>query len=224
MRNSEALFGLHVVTDNRAVKEAPVPHDLVDAVAMVLDGGATVIQYRNKDGTPEERLEDCEQLVPLIHRRGALLIVNGDIEAALATEADGVLNGVHICPEEGPVSEVRNRIGSQRLLGVSVEAHGESLREIKESGADYAGLTVFRSKRTKPRACTIGLEGVRRSRHETSLPIVAIGGINLATMGDVFEAGADAVAVVGAALRQTNPESATRELVMMQNLSRKVRT
>jgi thiamine-phosphate pyrophosphorylase len=212
----DAIRGIHIVTDKRAVQKAPIPRDVVTAVDLALRGGANVVQDRNKTGTTVERIAVGRQLREVTRRYGALFLANGDVQAALATEADGI----HIRREDdGDPRKIRSRIGSHRVLGMSIE--GEDYAEIRiaeEAGVDYIGVTVFQSETTKPEARPVGLAGVRRIRRATKLPIVVIGGITPANIEAVFDAGAHAAAVVGASLRQTDPEGATRDLVMRKNL------
>jgi len=208
MRNIEVIRGLHIVTDHNAVAQAPVPHDLVTSVEMVLTGGANVIQMRYKAGTTEQRIVLGKKLLLLTHRHNALLIVNGDVQAALAIDAPGL----HVNLDDGITRRIREEIGIHRILGVSVGTVEEA-REAEAAGADYVGVTVYPSQKTKPDAIPVGLEGLRRIKDAIGIPVVAIGGINLRTIVDVFDTGISAVAVVGAALRTTDPEEATRALL-----------
>jgi thiamine-phosphate pyrophosphorylase len=208
MRNVEAICGLHVVTDYNAVAQAPIPRDLVTSVAMALKGGANVIQIRHKEGNTEQRVALGKQLLTFTRNYRALLIINDDIAAALEMDADGV----HIGRDDGIAREVRKKIGSYKILGVSVNT-AEEAKEAEAAGADYVGVTVYPSQKTKPDARPVGLEGLRRICNATRIPVVAIGGINLENIVTIFDAGAEAAAVVGAALRTANPERATRALL-----------
>jgi len=141
MRKIEAIRGLHIVTDYNAVAQAPIPHDLVRSVEMVLEGGANVIQMRYKAGTTEQRITLGRQLLPLTNKYQTLLIINDDVRTALEIDADGV----HIGRDDGVIDSVRKEIGPHRILGVSVNTVKQA-REAEAAGADYVGVTVYPSK------------------------------------------------------------------------------
>ena len=106
---------------------------------------------------------------------------------------------------------LRARIGSSRVLGVTVE-DADQARAAEGLGADYVAATVWPTA-TKPEAKPVGIEAVRRIAHATRLPLVGIGGINATNAADVLEAGCAGVAVVSAVGAAVDPVSATRALV-----------
>ncbi len=204
MNKREALRGLHVVTDYIAVQEAPVPRDLVTAIELALQGGARVIQLRYKQGTTAKRIALGQKLKPLTEQHGALLLVNDDVDAALAIGADGV----HVGQDDQPAIEVRNLIGSDKILGVSAYTVDDALKAEIE-GADYVGVLVFESKTSKINAGkAVGLSGITEISRAVQIPVIGIGGIHAGIAQEVLDRGAFGFAVIGDVLRTADQRQA----------------
>ena len=118
--------------------------------------------------------------------------------------------GVHVGQGDDP-SDARRRIGSETVLGISVSSSEQAV-EAERAGADYLGVTVWGTV-TKPEASPIGIEGLRSVVDGTSLPVVAIGGVDADNARKALEAGAAGVAVVSAVGAARDPVTATRRLV-----------
>jgi thiamine-phosphate pyrophosphorylase len=134
-----------------------------------------------------------------------LFVVNDRIDVAANT---GV--GVHVGQGDDP-SDARRRIGTDAVLGISVSSPGQAAQG-ERAGADYLGVTVWATV-TKPEAAPVGIEGLRAVVEATSLPVVAIGGIDADNASEALEAGAVGVAVVSAVAAAPDPVVATRRLV-----------
>lgn len=171
------------------------PLAVVDAA---LSGGVTLVQFREK-GTGalqgEARLRLALQLQARCRASGVPFIINDDVELALEIEADGV----HIGQDDAHASEVRARIGDQRILGVSAHTVDEA-RLAALHGADYLGVGPIYPTRSKDDAHAVQGTLILREMRENGvqLPIVAIGGISEAQAGEVIQAGADGVAMISA--------------------------
>jgi len=154
-------------------------------------GGVTLLQYRNKTGSPRLMLEDARELKRRTDK-SVRLIMNDRADLCLAAEFDGVHVGQDDLSPEG----TRKVIGGNRILGVSTH-NPEQVTEVDQTSADYIAIgPVFSTaSKTNPDPI-IGLEGVRRARALTRKPLVAIGGITRANCLSVIEAGADSVAVI----------------------------
>ena len=154
-------------------------------------GGVTLIQYRNKTGTPREILDQARSLrasVPA-HVR---LILNDRADLCLAAGYDGV----HVGQEDLSPAGARSVIGPERWLGVSTH-NPEQVAAADVTSADYIAVgPVFATSSTANPDPVIDLEGVRRARALTSKPLVAIGGITRENCQSVIAAGADSVAVI----------------------------
>jgi len=174
--------------------------------AAALAGGADAIQLRAKALPDEQVVALGRRLAAACRARGALFFVNDDAAAALACGADGV----HVGPGDSAPAEARRLLGPRGLIGVSVYAAAD-LEAAEAAGAAYVAVGAVYPTATK-KIAPVGLEGVRRLRAATRLPIVAIGGIDAGNAAAAIEAGADGVAVISAVSAAADPEAATRAL------------
>ncbi len=192
MRSSDLVsrLALHVLTDH----EWSRGRDLLSVAAAALDGGATVIQLRDKTASTRALIEEGRLLRALTRERGALLIVNDRVDVALAVEADGA----HIGPDDLPAALARQLLGPQRILGVSAGSVQEA-KESAASGADYLGVGPIYATRTKADAGpAAGTQLLKEIAAQVSTPLVAIGGITPENAAAAIQAGAAGVAVISA--------------------------
>ena len=163
----------------------------------LIDGGCTLLQYRNKSGNSRMMLDQARELKRWVGGK-VKLIMNDRADLALAAEFDGV----HVGQEDLSAESVRKIIGPERWLGVSTH-NPEQLQEADLTSADYLAIGPVFSTSSKDRPDpVVGLEGVRRARQLTRKPVVAIGGIARGNAASVIEAGADSVAVISDLLRE----------------------
>ena len=190
-RPSPGQWRLYVITDEKASRGRS---HLQVAEAAIL-GGADVLQLRDKEASSGRLYRVAMQLRKLTRDANIPFIVNDRLDIALAAGADGV----HVGQTDLPASVVREIMGPDRILGVSVDTVEEALLAEKD-GADYLGVgPVFEARGTKPDAGEpLGIDRIARIRRHCRLPIVAIGGIDLENAGKVRDAGADAAAVISA--------------------------
>ncbi|QEP43303.1 thiamine phosphate synthase [Ectothiorhodospiraceae bacterium BW-2] len=181
------LFGLYAVTDSHLCQGR-----LVSAVSAAIEGGATVVQYRDKSGDSQRRLQEATALRQLCAARGVLLLINDDIELARQVAADGV----HLGQEDSALTLARQRLGERAIIGISCYNRLELAQQAIASGADYVAFGRFFNSSIKPRAVEAPIELLRQARRRFSTPIVAIGGITADNAPQLREAGADAVAVI----------------------------
>ena len=180
------MRGLYVITPDwrDTVK-------LLLAAKAALEGGAKVLQYRNKVAGPALRLEHALGLSAVCAKFGAIFIVNDHLDLALEVEADGL----HLGGADGDVRAARKKLGRGKLLGVSCYNRLELAEAAKEAGADHVAFGAVYPSTTKPGAVQAPLELFRQAR-PLGLPVVAIGGITADNAAPVIEAGAGAVAVI----------------------------
>ncbi len=183
------LAGLYAITPDE-----PRTAILVSKVGQALSGGASAVQYRNKTAGPELRREQARVLAALCRAAGAPFIVNDDLALALALDADGV----HLGADDGDLAEARARLPQGKLLGASCYNRIELAQAAVEAGVDYLAFGSVFSSGTKPGAVRAPLAIFAEARRSIALPLVAIGGITLENASQVFAAGADAVAAIGA--------------------------
>lgn len=188
---------------------------LLPAVEAALQGGLTLVQYRDKTADDLVRLRTAEKLCHLCHRYDALFLVNDRVDLALAVDADGV----HLGQQDMPIAVARQLLGSQRIIGRSTTNPEEMQRAIQE-GADYIGVGPVYETPTKAGKAAAGLDYVRHAAAHAPLPWFAIGGINGDNVHDVLQAGAERVAIVRAIMDADQPMLATQYFVAQ--LARKV--
>jgi thiamine-phosphate pyrophosphorylase len=186
-------------------KSAPVAV-IESLAAAALAGGADAIQLRAKGMPGPEVVSLGRRLAAACRACGALFFVNDDAAAAAACGADGV----HVGPGDSAPAEARRLLGERGLVGVSVYTDTD-LERAEEARADYVAVGAVYPTATKAVA-VVGLDGVRRLRAKTRLPVVAIGGVDATNVAAAIEAGADGVAVISAVCGAGDPEAATREL------------
>lgn len=164
---------------------------LVDKVVAAVEGGAAIVQYRNKSALPDVRRSQANALAEACRRYDALFIVNDDPRLARDAGADGV----HVGADDGDIADARTILGDDRLVGVSCYDDFERARRAVSSGADYVAFGSFFTSTVKPGACLASVELLRRGR-ALGVPVVAIGGITSANAKMLIDAGASAVAVI----------------------------
>ncbi len=192
--------GLYAITPDEA--RTPL---LASQVSDALAGGVRLLQYRNKQADKVVALEQAWTLRKLTIDAGARLIINDDIELALAVSADGV----HLGRDDGLASgafvncdSLRQRSSKsssrrgQFLVGISCYNDMNAARFAVATGADYIAFGSFFPSLSKPHAARAELSLIHDAKREFSLPLVAIGGITVENTPQLVAAGADAVAVI----------------------------
>lgn len=182
------IHGLYAIADSAYL----TPENLVTQVAAALEGGARVVQYRDKHSPPATRLALALSLAALCREHAVPLIINDDVQLTLASGAAGVHLGQH----DGDVHTARQRLGDNALIGVSCYNEWERAQRAQAEGADYIAFGRFFPSRTKPNAVPADLDLLRQARAELTLPIVAIGGITPKNGMALVTAGAHALAVI----------------------------
>jgi thiamine-phosphate diphosphorylase len=165
-------------------------------LCQLLQGGAKMIQLRAKAMSSRDFLHLAQRARALTIPYDCKLIVNDRIDIALGSTADGV----HLGQEDLPLRVGRKLLGD-RLIGISTHSL-EQAKEAEANGADYIGFGPIFGTATKNTGYTArGLEMLARTRAAVALPIVAIGGITEANIQNVWQAGADSVAIISDILR-----------------------
>jgi len=183
---------------------------LLHGVEAALKAGVSLVQYRRKQGNDQQRLLEAQALKTLCCRFEALFIINDRIDLALLVDADGV----HLGQDDLPLSEARQLLGPDRLLGRSTHRL-EHLLEAQQEGADYLGVGPVFATQTKRDRSPSGLSWVEEASRHATVPWFAIGGIDAETIPSVRAAGAQRVAVVSAIMGSNDPEEASRTLLQI---------
>ncbi|TMD01412.1 MAG: thiamine phosphate synthase [Chloroflexi bacterium] len=207
-----SLLALHVLTD----REWSRGRDMLTVAAAALDGGATVIQLRDKIASTRVLIEEGLALRALTRERGALLIVNDRVDVALAVEADGA----HVGQDDMPAGLARQLLGPDRILGVSA-ANMEEAEEATAGGADYLGVgPIFPSLGKADAGPATGGELLTELARRYTTPLVAIGGITAENATEVVRAGACGVAVITAVVYAEDITAASRQLRLAVDTAR----
>lgn len=183
---------------------------LVDCVGAALAGGATFLQLREKDVPRDEIVRSARELVPLARAAAVPFVIDDDVEAARIVGADGV----HVGQDDAACAEARAALGPDAIVGVSVGTVQEALAA-QRAGADYLGVGAVFGTRTKSDADVVGIAGLREICAVAEIPVVAIGGLNGATIPLLAETGADGVAVVSVIFAAADIRAATEELLTL---------
>ncbi|MDO8446616.1 MAG: thiamine phosphate synthase [Deltaproteobacteria bacterium] len=206
------IKGLYAIIDNSILPS----FSNAEIAKKVLTGGAQILQLRGKGLSSKELLEQAREIRELTRTAGAILIVNDRADIALLSDADGV----HLGQDDLPISEARKILGKEKMIGISTHSLEQAVKAEQE-GADYIGFgPVFGTKTKADAEGAKGLRALLEVKQRVSIPVVAIGGINLENMGEVIDAGPDGAAVISAIIKAENIEDATRKFVEAFSKSR----
>jgi thiamine-phosphate pyrophosphorylase len=194
---------LLLVTDRRQARRP-----LQDIVAGALGAGCRWVSVREKDLPPDEQTLLARSLLPLAHARGAKLMLHG--EALLAKDAGA--DGVHL-PSGSDLAAARALVGPDKILGVSIHTVTEA-EAIDPADVDYVLAGPAFETASKPGyGPEIGRKGLAEIARAARVPVLAIGGINAARVGELVAAGAAGVAVMGGVMRATDPAREVAALI-----------
>ena len=212
---TEKIVGLYVILD----RELLAGRDELDIVAQIIDGGARIVQLRDKSrfyGEKERKLLPVAQKIrDLCHRAGALFIINDYFDLAVAVDADGL----HVGQQDLPLPIIRRELPIDRIVGCSVRTVSQA-KKAESEGADYVSVGSIFPTATKKEARVVGVNRIRELKASVSIPVVAIGGINRNNIAEVVSAGADAVAVISAVLGEKDVKEAVGKLIEKMDLAK----
>jgi len=181
---------------------------MAETARLAVEGGATIVQLRDKHADTTQMIETGRALKAVLSGTGVPLIVNDDVDAAIAIGAEGV----HVGQSDMVAAAARQRIGRDMILGLSVETE-ELARRVDPSVVDYVGIGPVFATATKPdHKQPIGFDGLARIVAAAPVPAVAIGGVKAEHAGPALAAGAKGIAVVSAICGQPDPSAAARRI------------
>jgi len=183
-----SLQGLYVITD----ADLQAPERLVARARQAIDGGAVLIQYRDKSADTTLRQQQAGELAELCRERGARLIINDDVALAASVGA----HGVHLGRDDMAIGAAREALGDAAIIGVSCYNRWSLAQQAVQAGADYIAFGRFFASHTKPAAVQADPALLQRARREFDIPVAAIGGITADNAAALIDAGADLLAVV----------------------------
>ena len=179
---------LYAITDSQLLPG----NKLLSAVESALQGGCQWVQYRDKSGDPTKRTQEAQQLVALCNQYQAALIVNDDVQLALAVNA----HGVHLGQSDGNPRAARQLLGDNAIIGVTCHDSLALAQQAIDDGASYIAFGRFFPSRTKPHARPAKFTLISEAKAKfPGVPLVVIGGITLSNAHILLDAGADKIAV-----------------------------
>lgn len=185
--SAAALHGLYGITPAWLLEDET---QLLQKVSAAIRGGARLIQYRDKRARPN--LAQAQRLRACCHAEGARLLINDDLELALACGADGV----HLGAQDGTAQQARQRLGAEAIVGITCGDSLQRARAAVAGGASYVAFGRFYPSQTKPDAPPAQIETLRLAAAELAVPVCAIGGITPGNAPALIAAGAQLIAAV----------------------------
>lgn len=191
------LKGLYGITDADLMPDTAT---LLKMVEKSLKGGARIIQYRDKSSDLRNRVEQASALNHLCQKYKTPLLINDDAGLAAGIGA----TGVHLGQSDGAVSEAREMLGEEAIIGVTCHDQISLALTAEKEGADYVAFGAFFPSKTKPNAKPAPMSLLEEAKSELNIPIVAIGGITVDNAQHIIDVGADMIAVIHALYAANN--------------------
>ena len=213
------IGGLYVIIDPAAC----LGRDPVAVGLAALAGGATMLQWRDKQRDKGEQLAQARALYLLCQEHDAVFVVNDHADLALVLASGGVppsgpsigsgrgAIGVHVGQRDLPPADVRAIVPPYFVVGVSTNDVGEALAA-ERAGASYVAVGDIFGTSAKAGTRPASPQRLAQVKAAVRLPVIAIGGITKENVGEVLAAGADGIAVISAVCAAPDPEAAAREL------------
>src|SRR3989304_7829961 len=188
-KNMTDKLRIYLVTDRKIAKQP-----FLKVIKEALKGGVKAIQLREKDLSSKEMYGLAKEIRNITEKKNALLIINDRIDIALAAGADGV----HLGWQSMPVKEARRILGKKKLIGVSTHSLKDAVLAQK-NGADFITFgTIYPTVSKEGLTDFKGPEAIKEIRKKIKIPLIAIGGIKEGNIEEVFQNGADGIAVISA--------------------------
>ena len=210
MLKEKKCLQVYAITDRNSINRGYQGRKITDAVEQAIIGGATIIQIREKQLNFQDFLNEAIEVKQITDKYNIPLIINDNVEVALACKADGV----HVGQDDMSVIEARKILGNNAIIGVSATNLQEAI-EAEKNGADYLGVGALFPEymQSKPDAKCVSLEELRLITQSVKIPVVAIGGIKMQTIDRLKNTNIDGVAVISAIFANNDIVQATKEFV-----------
>jgi len=208
LKLDKSSMTLYAVTDRTWLGD----RSLTDLVEESIKARVTFLQLREKNLELNEFVELAKEIKTITDKYNIPYVINDNVEVALACNADGV----HVGQNDMEASNVREKIGSNKILGVSVQTVDQAILAEKK-GADYLGVGAVFSTSTKLDATDVSFDTLKEICNAVSIPVVAIGGINKNNILKLSGSGVNGVAVVSAIFAEEDVYKATKELRILSD-------
>jgi len=200
------ISGLYAVTPDEPNTEL-----LLSKVEAALQGGVSILQYRNKQANHKLQTQQARAILALCRQYQVPFIINDSIKLCLTLDADGV----HLGADDGNLREARARLGAHKILGASCYNRFDLAETAQKAGADYVAFGACFASSTKPHAPIASLDLFKCANEQLNIPTVAIGGVTLANATLAIAAGASSVAVINAIFNADDVKLAARQFTQL---------
>jgi len=200
----ERISGLYAIIDAQYLGNRPYG----EVAAQILEGGARIVQLRDKHMPKKELLSVAQELKNLCVAHDSLFIVNDYLDIAMSVDADGL----HIGQDDIPVKAARKLLPIDKIIGCSVADVSQAVAAEK-AGADYIAAGAIYPTQSRVDTEALGVDVLKAIKKETSLPLVAIGGITKNNVEEVLSAGANSIAVISAIIQADSTKEATKQII-----------
>jgi thiamine-phosphate pyrophosphorylase len=195
---------LYVIVDKKLCYPRKIEEVVLDAV----EGGAQMIQFRDKESSDRSFLEDTKRIKKITDKRKIPFIINDRLDVALYLNCDGV----HLGQKDLPYDFAREILGNKKIVGISAETLGQA-KKAQRVGADYIGLGPVFHTTSKEIEKVIEVEVVRRACQQIDIPIFAIGGINKDNVSELVKVGCRRIAVISSVVCAPDSKKAAKEFL-----------
>jgi len=183
----------------------------VEMVSLLIQGGAKLVQIREKTASPRDFYNEAKEAVTLAHEHQVKIIINDRVDIARAVGADGV----HLGQDDLPPEHARKLMGDSAIIGYSTHSIDQAIAA-NRLPVDYIAIgPIFQTSSKENPDPTVGLEMLRMIKPLIDKPLVAIGGITLSTAPDTWAAGADSVAIISDLYTHGDVTKRTREFCFL---------
>ena len=193
---------LYFITNNKLTKRT-----VFEDVKSAIKAGVKIIQYREKEKSIREMIEEAAQIKELCKNK-AIFLINDRVDIALAVKADGI----HLGQDDIPYEIARSLLG-KKIIGLTVHNVEEAI-QAKKLGADYISLSpIFETKTKLDAGPAIGIKLIEDIKKSVNISLVAIGGINLENIDKVVKAGVTSIAAISAIITKDDVEGECRKFI-----------
>ena len=197
---------LYFITDSTGLSE----EEFLYRVECALDGGATLIQLREKDRTTREYIHLAYKVHSIARRYNVPLIIDDRVDVALAVGTEGV----HVGQTDMPVSIARKLMGPDRIVGATTKTVTQAM-EAYEQGADYLGVGAIYPTTTKVKTVLTTTDTLRDICVAVPIPVNAIGGLNKTNLDVLTGIPIAGICVVSAIMKSDNPCKSAHDLLIL---------
>ena len=194
---------MYFITDSSGFEE----EEFLRRVEAALDGGATMLQLREKERSTREYLSLAKKVHAVSQRYGVPLIIDDRVDVALAADAEGV----HLGQSDMPVDIARRIFGGNRIIGATAKTVEQAETAVR-LGADYLGVGAIYPTTTKVKTVLTSTDTLDKICKAVDIPVNAIGGLNCGNIDILRGIGISGICAVSAIMKADDPKRAAAEL------------